>query len=68
MPLWARYWKRLISSCKFCDSAELHISSLQGLSEVKAGSADPQTVETLKLAIASFNHFDKDGNGSLMQV
>lgn len=41
---------------------------MQTPSKAKESGADSAAVETLALAISSFNHFDKDGNGSLAQV
>lgn len=41
---------------------------LQGADKAVEQGADPEVVKTLMLALNSFNHFDKDGNGSLTQV
>lgn len=41
---------------------------LQGPDKAIEDGADPEVVRSLKLAISSFNHFDKDGKGSLTQV
>ena len=46
-------------SCVWC---------VQGVEKLKSQGVSPQVIETVKLAITSFNHFDKDGNGSLAQV
>ena len=40
---------------------------MQTPSRAKKEGADPAAVEALTLIVASFNHFDKDGNGSLAQ-
>ena len=44
------------------------MSNVQTPSKAKEDGADPAVVDSLTLAISSFNHFDKDGNGSLAQV